>query len=71
MAATQERLSLYTFRQQNSTCTNSWGMCELPLPSWAPEAGMGSSHQEAQEQALVTAHTVPGVRGLSLLLHGP
>ena len=38
--------SLYTLRQQNSACTNSWGMCELPLPSWAPEAGMGSSHKE-------------------------
>lgn len=63
--------SLYTLRQQNSACTNSWGMCELPLPSWAPEAGMGSSHQEAQEQASVTAHIDPGVRGLSLLLHGP
>lgn len=62
---------LCTHRQQNSTCTNSWGMCELPLPSWAPEAGMGSNHQETQEQALLTAHTVPGVRGLSLLLHDP
>ena len=37
--------SLYTLRQQNSACTNSWGMCELPLPSWAPKMGTGHLFQ--------------------------
>ena len=63
--------SLCALRRPNSACANSCGTCELPLLSWAPEAGVGSNPQKTQEQALVAAHTVPRVHGLSLLPHDP